>query len=446
MALAQLKDIISANDDLPPGVEPGSVEHILRTIRSHLDMDIAFVSHIASENVTIRNTDARGLAPMKAGDVFPAEEGYCQRIVQGRIPFLIPDTAVVPEVATLGCTLNIPIGAHMSVPLRLSDGSIYGTFCCFSHLPNHTLNQRDLQMMHAFAELAAAQIDVSLRLEHRAAENSARIARIIEQDELTMAYQPIYSLANPEVVGLECLARFPDSEVRPPDTWFTEAFEIGLGVDLELTAVRSALRALPYLPDDIYLAINLSPATIISGKVAKILEGVPPDRLVLEVTEHAVVRDYLELHRALEPLRAGARIAIDDAGAGYSGLTHILEIRPDLIKLDMSLTRGIDSDPTRFALATALVTFASQIGCQIVAEGIETSAELEALHRLGVDFGQGYFLRRPMPLAAAAQFLIARRAADVGPAPEVTGSPEIDSGGARAAGTHSVGCQAVLTS
>lgn len=408
MALAELTRMMDVNDPAH-GVEPASVDHILRTIRTHLDMDVAFASHIDSGQVTICHADTAGDGPISVGDTFDAEGGYCQRVLDGRIPYLIRDTADVQEVANLSYTRSLPIGSHISVPLRLSDGSVYGTFCCFSHLPNYSLNERDLKMMLAFAELAAGQIDASLEARKRSGELSARIARVIEQDDLTMAFQPIYRLDTNQAVGVECLARFPDGETRGPDEWFVEATEIGLGVELELVAVRAALRAMPYLPDDVYLAINVSPQAILSGEVEKALAGVPCGRVLLEVTEHAIVADYVTLLRALEPLRSLARIAIDDAGAGYSGLRHILDIRPDVIKLDMSLTRGIDNDPARLALATALVSFANAIGSQIVAEGIETSAELKALRRLGVSFGQGYFLRRPMPISAAAQFLIARQ-------------------------------------
>lgn len=129
---------------------------------------------------------------------------------------------------------------------------------------------------------------------------------------------------------------------------------------------------------------------------------------MIEVTEHAVILDYLGLQKALEPLREIARIAIDDADAGTAGFRQILDIRPDIIKLDISLTRGIDSDPRRASLASALVAYGHEIGSIIVAEGIETSAELKTLQQLGVEYGQGYFLSRPLPIARAAQFLMAR--------------------------------------
>jgi EAL domain-containing protein (putative c-di-GMP-specific phosphodiesterase class I) len=111
------------------------------------------------------------------------------------------------------------------------------------------------------------------------------------------------------------------------------------------------------------------------------------------------VEDYDALVRALDGLRSqGVRVAVDDTGAGYAGLAHILRLRPDIIKLDIDLTRGIDADPVRRALAASLVAFGGDIGATITAEGIETGEELEALRTLGVTCGQGYYLARPGPL------------------------------------------------
>ncbi|HEX2764983.1 MAG TPA: EAL domain-containing protein [Allosphingosinicella sp.] len=383
------------------------VDRILKAIRSHLGVDIAFVSRIADGEVVIRNLDSVPGAPVAVGQAFPAEDGYCQRIIDGRIPYLIPDTSQVAEVAGLACTAELPVGSHISVPIRLRDGSVYGTFCCFGFSPDPSLNRRDLDALRAFAELAAAHIQSELDGDVARREIEGRVAEVVERDNLTILYQPVYRLSDRRVVGVEALARFPDAASRPPDAWFSEADGVGLGVQLELAAVRAALRGLPYIPADVRLGVNVSPKTILSAELARLVESVPSGRLVLEITEHAVVRDYVDLKRALGPLRRHCAVAIDDAGAGYSGLRHIVDIAPDLIKLDMSLTRGIDGDPARAALATALVAFGREIGSRIVAEGVETGAELATLERLGVGSGQGYFLQKPMPIAAA-QFLFRR--------------------------------------
>lgn len=384
-----------------------SIDNILRALRLHLGLDVAFASHIADGQVVLRNVDCEAGGPVSAGDAAPTEESYCQRIIDGRIPYLIPDTSKVPEVARLACTSEIPVRSHMSVPLRMSDGSVYGTFCCFGFRANDSLNARDLDTLKAFAEVAAAQIEGELDGATTRAEIETRVRQVIDRDNLTMVYQPVYRLPDRKIVGMEALARFPDAASRSPDGWFAEAETVGLGAELELSAIRAALRALPYIPAEVRLGVNVSPRTILLPALRRIVEEAPPDRLVLEITEHAIVRDYIDLTRALEPLRNRALIAIDDAGAGYSGLRHILDIRPDLIKLDLALTRGIDRDPARAALASALVRFGAEIGAGIVAEGVETAAELEALEGLNIGSAQGYFLQKPMPVVAA-QFLFHR--------------------------------------
>jgi len=162
--------------------------------------------------------------------------------------------------------------------------------------------------------------------------------------------------------------------------------------------MRFALQGLQSLPDDSYLTMNCSPQTILGGRLPALLAGNPPGRLVLEITEHAEVEDYDALHAQLQPLRAqGVRLAIDDAGAGYSSLRHILRLRPDMIKLDMSLVRDIDRDAERRALASAIIAFARETHKEVIAEGVETLAELEALKALQVDKVQGNLLSRPLP-------------------------------------------------
>lgn len=191
--------------------------------------------------------------------------------------------------------------------------------------------------------------------------------------------------------GFEALARFAVEPRRTPDVWFAEAAAVGLLIDLELMAVGAALAQFDRLPAGVHLSVNLSPESVMSPRLAATLAGYPLERIVIEVTEHAPVEDYEILNAALGNLRAqGCRLAIDDAGAGFASLRHILRLAPDVIKLDISLTRGLDHDRARRALATALISFANEIGATIVAEGIETVAEVDALRALGVAFGQGY--------------------------------------------------------
>jgi EAL domain-containing protein (putative c-di-GMP-specific phosphodiesterase class I) len=233
----------------------------------------------------------------------------------------------------------------------------------------------------------------------RRREATERVQKMLEKSTFAIVVQPIADLTTGRVVGVEALSRFNAAPDRTPDGWFAEAKEVGLGLELELKTVRRALELVAFLPDDLYLAVNLSPDTISSPRFVELMEGIPPERVVLEVTEHAPVEDYGALAKALEPFRTrGCRLAVDDAGAGFASFRHILRLNPDVIKLDMTLTRNIDHDPARRALASGLISFATDLGAKIIAEGIETTSELGTLRILGVGLGQGYYVGRPEPL------------------------------------------------
>lgn len=384
-----------------------NVDRLLDAVRRHLDMDVAFVSEFHGHHRVFRHVATRlDRAPIRPGDSSPLDEGYCMRVVEGRIPQLIPDTAAIPALEYIPETRSLPIGSHISVPIQLRDGRVYGTFCCFSLAPSLSLGQRDLHMMRAFADLLAYQIDGDLDAVQEHQAKVERITSVLELGQPHIVYQPIYRSSTRRIVGVECLSRFDLEPRRTPDVWFAEAREIGLGVRLELNAILSALDGLRDVAGDFYVALNVSPQTLISGGIDGYIDGIDPRRVVLEVTEHSLVDDYGLLNERLGPLReAGVRIAVDDAGAGYASMRHVLAIHPDIIKLDLSLTRGIDSDSPRRALAAALIEFARQTLSHVVAEGVETASELAALQALGVDDVQGYHLARPLEVAALAQRL-----------------------------------------
>ena len=220
--------------------------------------------------------------------------------------------------------------------------------------------------------------------------------RVSVGDGLGIVFQPIVALSSGAVVGVEALARFAHEPVRPPDEWFAEARELGFGERLELLCVEQALTIVERLPDDCFISVNVSPDTAMSGELVSVLDAVPGERVVLELTEHDEISDYEWLRPFLDRHRArGVRIAVDDAGAGYAGLQHILSLTPDILKLDRQLIRGIDTDIARRALARCLVDFAGEIGAAVLAEGISEVGELDVLRGVGVALGQGYYLGRP---------------------------------------------------
>src|SRR3569623_472979 len=337
---------------LAQGVGQSGIPQVLRTVRKHLGMDVAFVSRFREKDRVLEHVDSDGTAPIHQGQAIPLE-----------------------------------------------DGAVYGTLCCFCRQPNLSLGERDLRLIRALGEVVAARIDEeqeAARLKQRGAEE---IRRAMAGGAPRIVYQPSYSLASGTVVGVECLSRFDVEPRRAPDVWFNLAREAGVGLDLELRAIENALAALDRQPAHLWLALNCSPELILSGRLAPLLPRGDLSRVVLEITEHASVPDYAAVQDALAPFRKrGERLAIDDAGAGDASMRHILRLKADVIKLDMSLTHDIDTDLSRRALAKGLIAFAGEVGSRITAEGVETESELATLRAIGVDKAQGYFLSKPQAL------------------------------------------------
>jgi EAL domain-containing protein (putative c-di-GMP-specific phosphodiesterase class I) len=249
----------------------------------------------------------------------------------------------------------------------------------------------------------ADELDRRLEVERTAERDSTarhdRIEHVLFGESMSLVFQPIVDVASRTIVGMEALSRFAVEPLRSPDLWFLEAASVGLGPELEMKAVDSAVDNLDRLPRGAFLAVNVSPELVMSGKLDALLERDVCDRMVLELTEQVAVDDYAPIQRRIDPLRdRGARVAIDDAGAGFASLRHILLLRPEIIKLDRSLTHGVDADPARRALAASLVSFATDVGAHLVAEGVETEAELRELERIGAEWVQGFHIARPEQL------------------------------------------------
>jgi EAL domain-containing protein (putative c-di-GMP-specific phosphodiesterase class I) len=250
----------------------------------------------------------------------------------------------------------------------------------------------------------AAETSASVLQQHaeETADRREKFVRITLADQsLQTVFQPIVDLRTGGTVGAEALARFTAPPFRTPDLWFAEAAELGLGTELEVTALRSALEQLVKLPTGLYLSLNASPATIVSAEFRAAMAEIPAERVVLELTEHTGIDDYHLFGEAIAELRSnGLRLAVDDAGSGFSSFRHILNLRPDIIKLDIALTRGIDTDPARRALGSAMMAFGlDAYNASIVAEGVETQSELKTLQGLGCHYGQGYYLGRPAQMS-----------------------------------------------
>ena len=233
-------------------------------------------------------------------------------------------------------------------------------------------------------------------LDERRARKTALVRSVIDDRAFSIAFQPIVSLTGRGLVGVEALARFDGEPRRSPDVWFAEAVGVALATELDLAAAEKALAILPDLPRGVDLFLNVRPASLFSRRFVELMRPLRGDSVVLELTEHAPVRDYPRLLATVAGLReTGFRVAVDDVGAGYASLRHLLNLRPDMLKMDISLCRLIESDRPRQVLAEGLVSFGRELGATVIAEGIETADELDAVRRLGVDSAQGHFLGRP---------------------------------------------------
>lgn len=261
------------------------------------------------------------------------------------------------------------------------------------------------------SKVALAELSSRLHREEQAALREGwqteRVAAVIAGEQFRSVFQPIVDLHTGETRGVEALTRFSGSPPRPPNVWFDEADEVGQRIPLELATARAAVRTLQSMRRPLFMTVNISPETALSGRLDTALRGVDLSRVVLEITEHSPVTDYPRLAAALAPLRRrGAQLAVDDAGGGYASFSHILNLSPEFIKLDIGLIRAIDSDVRRQALGRALCGFASELGVSVIAEGVETAGELGVVRGIGAPLAQGFHLGRPMPLDAQPDLLV----------------------------------------
>ena len=384
-----------------------NLSYILSVIRKHLDMDVAFISEITDDMRKIEIVDtAYPDSPLNPGHADPTEHTYCQRIIEGELNEVIPDTSKNHITKVMPITEELQIGSYLGAPIVLNDGEVYGTFCCFSHTPNDSLNERDLALMKIFADIAARHIDKQLHKNQEDNQIKKRITEVLNNHEVKTVFQPVFHVDQQKVIGYECLSRFTSTPYLTPDIWFQQAESVGLGEELEIMAIEAAIDKMSAFSNNTSFSLNISPEYVINGAVERALtQHILDKKIVLEVTEHAQITDYRAFRNAVESLRnQGVRLAIDDVGAGYSNFQHILELGADIIKLDISLIRNIDTDTSRKALTAALIAYAKETACEVLAERVETQEEFHELVRLGINKIQGYFISQPLELEQAIHF------------------------------------------
>ena len=375
------------------------IAELLQTAKKSLQLSVAFLSRLDGTTQHLEVVESSIPFLFKDGITQRQEYTFCQAILDGKLPAVIPDVTKFPEAMKLP-TAKIPrIRSYVSTPVVLSDGSLYGTFCAFGLTSDKELGTRDKTLMDVLASAAAVIIEPEVRSQERRNDIEGRLAPLIADGGPVVALQPIVDLATGERVGAEALSRFPAEWAMAPDVVFAEAHSVDLGHRLELLALERAAEHLDVVGG--YVAMNVSPATLLTPEFRELLTRLPLGRVLLELSEHDQVEDYAALTATLAPFRAaGLRLAIDDVGAGFSSLRHIVVTSPDVIKIDRSIVAGLDTDPVLSKLVHSLVEFGHGCDVRVVAEGIETADEAATLRALGVDYGQGWFYGRPGPPAA----------------------------------------------
>lgn len=231
-----------------------------------------------------------------------------------------------------------------------------------------------------------------------AATPALKIGEILTGGMLLTAFQPIVDLTTGATTGVEAFTRFAGDGTEDADHWFAAAAVASLGRELEFAALESALGAAVHLPPQLYVALKVSPAVCLDPLLPGLLQGsaLTPGRTVLQLTEALTDAQLTAIATVLAPLRRqGVLLGVDHAGSYVDSIRHIRQLRPDIIKIDRGLIAGIDTDYLRHAFGDAMAGFAGKLGATLVAEGIETGAELAAVRSLGITAGQGYFLGRP---------------------------------------------------
>jgi len=352
---------------------------VVELTHRHLGLDVAYITELTTDGQVYRAAagDAAAFDIVLGADARAAlHEG------------VLGDQA--PQ-ATAGAAGAIG-GAFIGVPLRLSDGTPFGTLCGLSSGERADLDQRDVGFMSMLGEVVVGALDEQWRQQQLRSD----IERLIYREDLHVAYQPIIDLEAERCVGFEALARFPEPFARP-DWTLAAAQRFGLALELERLVVREAWKMIPSLRPGQFLALNVSPDALVElARRANLRDDLPLRQLVIEVTEHAGVDSYGPLRKELAPLRErGLRIAVDDAGAGYASLRHVLELRPDIIKVDRSLIHGLARDHAQRVAVGAFRSIARHLRATVVAEGVERVEDLEAALELGLQAAQGYLLGRP---------------------------------------------------
>ncbi|WP_045876997.1 EAL domain-containing protein [Pseudofrankia sp. DC12] len=421
-----------------------AISDLLEAVRHRLGMDVVWLARAEGDLVVIEALDGdAGSFGISVGTTMRHTATAYPRVITGELPAFVRDVRGDDAVRQLPAVEALRSGAYISATVFERDGTLYGVLTALAHEPRPDLQERDVRFLRLAAEMIADSVSDLPRMWERRRAYWDRISAVIDAGGPAMVYQPIADLgAGGRLVGVEALARFPpypdlagldpgEGQTRSDpgarfaaawaggdrsvtggsggpgngvqtetERWFACAAAVGLGVELEYAAMRSALAELGRLPSGLFLSVNVSPDSV-RPDLLELIQEVEPSRLLLEITEHNRLEAESEALRVIDEVRArGVRIGADDVGSGYAGLAQFLVLRPDLVKMDRFLTHGIDTDPARQVIAGALIQVADEIGATMLAEGIETWEELATLRAAQVRLGQGNYIAPPDRLSS----------------------------------------------
>jgi len=323
------------------------------------------------------------------GGVFgPDAVTFLQMLRDGEVPQLMPNTMMDPVARHLRWMQRIPIGATACFPLHTNSGQTVGAICCFASHPS-VIHARELKLAMVLSRIAANVVSAPQHDANRLSNLRQRIRNVVNDAKVDIHLQPIVNLATKEIRGYEALSRFQDdSYTGAPRQWFKDARRVGMQPLLECTAIAQAVELLNFLPQDTYLSINSSPQTVEIGAVADILLDSSPDRIVLDLSDWSGTEHLHKLDIALCELRGmGVQIALDNVGSDIMQLDTIERIKPDILKLDLSVVKSINRREESQILTQAIVQLAQDLDSVLIAVGIEHESERATLAELGVTFG-----------------------------------------------------------
>lgn len=371
----------------------------LSALRHGLDMDVAFLSEFKDGRRILRGIDQRaGDTPvLLQGTSEPLAGTLCKRVAAGELPTVMEGDAA-PS----------PYTSYVCQPIQRPNGDVLGVLGCGSKTRTRRVTSAERRLLRALATLILSHIGTADQTARLHEGLGHRLTATLTGGRFRQLFQPIVRIRDMRTVGYEALTRFPDLSTMSTQAVFDAARAQGLGPHFEFQAARRIVeRTRESIAQYGFIALNFSHHTLLMETLETLYEwgceGLPEHGYVIEISEQEAVDNFDILREVMRRMRgAGLRLAIDDVGAGQAGLRHILQLEPDMIKIDRSVTAEIVDHRASRAMVSALTSFGAQTDCDIVCEGVETVQALDILRDLGAHYAQGYLLGRPSALPCAA--------------------------------------------